>query len=151
MKLTGRTLLAFAFSCVFAHAAHAAPPKYRWGGLTSDHMPGVSFRRQANNISSFKAYVPILCHHSDSTESVVIYSISGDEVPDLLITRGRSNHEFHDDDGSLGLSAEVSVDIHFQSSTRARADIIVVTDPDPETSCSGSISYERIHRGLRVR
>jgi hypothetical protein len=151
MKSLVKICLVLGLVAILADSAFAAPKKFRWGALNPDSTPGISFRRQANNISEFKAFVPIRCVHSDATESDVLYYISGEEVPNLLVVSRNVHGEFHDDEGSLGLSAEVSVDINFRSKKRASADIIVVTDPDPETSCTGSISYETIKRGTQVR
>lgn len=126
--------------------ALAASRTYFWGQLSGTE--GISFHRQANNISAFHAVVPVHCAHIDGTTSIVSVSVSGEEVPHMLVERGKVEAEFTAwVDGLLG-DANIAVIGRIRGNRGAFGVVVAASFPDSE--CSGAILFDRVRRGARL-
>lgn len=137
--------------CLFLFAAPssalAAPKTYFWGQQYG--IEGLSFHRQSSNISEFHVTLPMYCTFVDGTTDTIEASVSGPDVPNLLVRRNSVNAEFSAYvEGLLG-DGEVTVSARFRGNRAVFS--VVVTSTFSDGECSGGIVYDSVRRGARVR
>ena len=129
--------------------ASAAPKKYFWGAAPTTEVM-TYFHRQSNNISNFSVILPLHCEYNDSTTGEYSLEISGDEVPNLLVSRrGAVDADFDFSDPFFSNPIQVHVDIQFHGKRATM--IVVAVGIDSEQDCTGSVGITDIRRGARVQ
>ncbi len=140
------TFLLLAVFCL-PSSAYAAPKKYFWGELAGTQ--GISFHRQGNNISEFHGTLPMHCEFTDGTSDDVDASISGSEVPNMLVRRNRVTAEFTSYVEGLLVDGDIEVTGRFRGNRATFS--IVVNSSFSDGVCYGAIVYSSVRRGARIR
>lgn len=142
-------IAALMFALIYApSSAWAAPRTYFWGQMTD--LQGMSFHRQANNVSEFHATLPMRCDFTDGTSDQVEASISGAEVPNMLVGRnGRLTAEFSTYIDGVLADGDVEVTALFRGNRAIFS--VVVNSNFSDGTCYGGIVFSRVRRGARIR
>ena len=125
------------------------------GGGVVSHLSMVSFHREGNVITKFKASIPIRCQSVDGYVSYHDYVLTGTVTPNLRISGSRvARRNFSARQGDLLLDdVQFKVSGRFSSATKGSFTVILTTEHNSagQSACVGSISMSNVKRGVVVR